>query len=188
MSQAERRYSLDTIITRTWEVDLSQAGVVSLRNQRPIKLKRQQIVRFLGREGTVERFTIHQTMPSSAIEPNVYPTQAQYGAVTDFFVEGCETRWQANTLLCARDYSEIVAKHFSFPRERRRFLWVCIAAFILGDGDLRSQVRAWVIASRSRAFGDIESGIAHQKPFKRSEAFTLKLIKDMRAAGSEMFG
>lgn len=188
MSQAKRQPSLDIIITRTWEVDLRRAGIVSERKNRPVKRNRQPIVRFLGREGTVERFAIRQTMPPSTIEPSVYPTQAQYGAVTDFFVEGCETRWQANTLLCARDYSEIVARHFSFPRERRQFLWVCIAAFILGDGDLRSQVRAWIIASRSRAFGDIESGIAHQKPFKRSEAFALKLIDDMRAAGSEMFG
>lgn len=188
MSQSQSRPSLDTIINRTWEVDLNRAGIVFVRKNRPVKRMRQQIVRFLGREGTVERFAIRQTMPPSTIEPTVYPTQAQYGAVMDFFAEGCETRWQANTLLCARDYSEIVAKHFSFPRERRRFLWVCVAAFILGDGDRRSEVRAWNIASRTRAFGDIESGIAHQKTYKRSEDFALKLIADMRAAGSKMFG
>ena len=138
MSQAKRQPSLDIIITRTWEVDLRRAGIVSERKNRPVKRNRQQIVRFLGREGTVERFAIRQTMPPSTIEPSVYPTQAQYGAVTDFFVEGCETRWQANTLLCARDYSEIVARHFSFPRERRQFLWVCIAAI-----DVRN-VQGWL--------------------------------------------
>lgn len=188
MFLAKSRPSLDITTSRMWEVDLACAGYVFRPKKRPAKRRRQRIVRFLGREGTVERFAIRQTMPRSVIEPIAYPTQAQYGAVMDFYLECCETRWQADLLLCARNYSEIVATGFSFSRERRRFLWVCTAAFILADSDLRSQVRAWNIACRSRGFGYLDEGIAFHKPFKRSTAFALKLIDDMRAAGSEIFG
>lgn len=99
--------STDRVTTRSWELDLSLAGGVHLRKKRPTKHKRQQIARYLGREGTIERFALRQTIPQYDINGAEPPTQAQYGAVMDFYLEPCETRWQASTLLSARDYSEV---------------------------------------------------------------------------------
>ncbi|WP_340266137.1 hypothetical protein [Sphingobium mellinum] len=188
MTQAESSAVADRVTTRPWELDLSLAGSVHLRTKRPTKHKRQKIACFLGREGTIERFALRQTIPQYDIDGAELPTQAQYGAVMDFYLEPCETRWQASTLLSARDYAEVVARRFSFTAARRKFIWTAAAAFILADADLRSRVRAWNIARRNDGFGDISAGIANHKPYKRIDAFAVKLVDDMRAAGSEIFG
>jgi hypothetical protein len=188
MTQTETLPAADRVTNRPWELDLSLAGGVHLRKKRPTKHRRQQIARYLGREGTIERFSYRQTIPQYDIDSAEPPTQAQYGAVMDFFLEPCETRWQASTLLSVRDYAQVVARRFSFTAVRREFIWTCTAAFILADADLRSRVRAWNIARRNDGFGEIAAGIATHKPYKRIEAFAIKLVDDMRAAGSEIFG
>ena len=141
----------------------------------------------MGRDGSVERFSVRQTMPHPGYAIHSPPSQAQYGAVTDFFVECCETQHQAKTLLSARDYASAVIHDAAFTAPRRRFLWLCATAFILADKDLRSQVRAW---SRARYFEDahIATGIVHEKPYKIVSKFTARLIDDMRAQGAQIFG
>lgn len=175
----------DRVTTRIWEVDLSSAGSVYVRKVRPANRKRQKIARFLGIEGTVERFSVVQTMPYCGYEEPCPPTQPQYTAVSDFYMEGCETRYQAKTLLCARDYAEAVAQPLRFTGYRKAFLSFCIAEFILSDKDLRSRVRAWCIKSD---FGGVASGITTHKPYKKIARFAEKLIDDMRGCGSQIFG
>ena len=178
----------DRVTTRTWELDLALAGRVYSPKIRPARRKRQQIVRFVGREGTIERFTIRQTIPHPGYEAPCPPSQSQYGAVCDFFAEPCETSSQAKTLLSARDYAEVVARSFSFTAARWDLIWHCTAAFILSDTDLRSRVKAWSIASWKNGYGEIAAGIGNHKPYKRIEQFARKLVDDMRGAGAAIFG
>jgi hypothetical protein len=175
----------DRVTTRIWELDLSLAGRVYSPKTRPAKRRRQNIAQFIGRQGSLERFSIRQTIPYCGYEVECFPSQAQYGAVCDFFVDGCETRFQAHTLLSARDYAEIIAKRSgsSFTAPRRRFLWICTAAFILSDKELRSRVRSWSEANWSKGWS------ASSRRFEKTVAkFAASLIADMRADGAEIFG
>lgn len=178
----------DRVTTRLWELDLSCAGSVYSPKRRPLRRKRQSVVLFVGREGTIERFAIRQTIPYCGYEVACPPSQTQYGAVCDFFAEVCETRFQAHTLLSARDYGEAVAKRFSFTAPRRRLIWLSATAVILSDKDLRSRVRSWSERCWSRASPDLSFGIASHKPYKLVTKFTAELIDDMRAEGAAIFG
>jgi hypothetical protein len=178
----------DRATDRIWEIDLALAGKARPSAIRPAKRKRQKIARFEGREGTVERFSFRQRFPHPQHEAFSPPSQAQYGAVCDFFADVCETRSQAATLLSARDYAEIVSKSFPFTAPRRRLIWICATAFILSDKELRSRVRAWDIRCWREGSSDIACGIAFHKPFKQVAKFAQRLIDDMRSQGAEIFG
>ena len=178
--------AVDRVVTRTWELDLALAGKVYSPKVRPAHRKRQRIARFAGREGTVERFTFRQTMPNYGYEVFAPPTQAQYGAVLDFFLEPCESRYEASTLLCARDYAEAVAEGFRFTQARKEFIRLCTAAFILDDKELRSVTRTWNIAHRDRS---PSSGTgAYLRCYRKVAKFASRLVDDMRGEGSEIFG
>ncbi len=176
----------DRITTRSWELDLSLAGQVRLPKTRPANRKRQQIARFIGREGTIERFSVRQTIPYCGYEEFCPPSQAQHGAVSDFFLDNCETRFQASTLLSARDYAEDVARGFSFTAPRRQFIWVCTTAFILSDKELRSLTRSWNISHRG--YSGASARGAYLRCYKKVAKFASKLVDDMRGSGAEIFG
>ena len=175
----------DRVVSRIWEWDSSSAGTAKSPKKRPANRKRQKIVSFLGQDDGIERFAIVQTVPYCGYEEPCPPSQAQYTAAVQFYMEGCESRFQAHTILCARDYEEVIAKSLPITGYRREFLWFCIAAFILSDRDLRARVRAW---SDKSGFGGIASGIATHRPYKKVTLFASKLIDDMRGCGSTVFG
>jgi hypothetical protein len=104
----------------------------------------------------------------------------------DFFLEPCETRFQANTLLCARDYAEVIARAYSLTAPRGRFIWLCTAAFILSDKELRSLVRSWNTSHRGCSGASARG--AYLRCYKRAAEFASKLVDDMRGCGSEIFG
>jgi hypothetical protein len=178
----------DRVTTRTWELDLSLAGKVYTPKKRIRRLWRQRIAKFVGREGTIERFEFRQTIPYCGYEVECPPSQAQYGAVCDFYVESCETRSQAKTLLSAREYAELVADGYSFTAPRKRLIALCIAAFILSDRERRSIVKSWSIARWS---GRI-TGFGHARTYrvvnKKVHTFAERLVNDMRREGAEIFG
>lgn len=175
----------DVIDIRHWELDLSDAGNVSRRKTRSAKRVRQKLVRFLGREGNIERFSVAQTVPVRADERSDLPTPSQISAVSEFFLVCCATRFQAHTMLCARDYAAIVASGITFPKARRHLIWLGAAAFILSKKDLRESVRSWTSNS---GYGGIEAGIACHRPYKLTAEFAHKIIEDMRGSGSDIFG
>jgi hypothetical protein len=178
----------DRVTTRTWELDLSLAGKVYTPKNRTKRLWRQGIASFVGREGSIERFEFRQTMPYCGYEVECPASQAQYGAVCDFYVEPCETRSQAHTLLSAKEYAEEVSAGYSFTDPRRRLLSLCTAAFILSDREMRSIVKTWSIA---RWRGRI-AGFGHTRTYrevnKKVQTFAARLINDMRREGAEIFG
>ena len=174
----------DRVTTRFWQIDLTTAGKVYSPTKRPRKHRRQKIASFMGREGDVEKFAICQTLPYRGYEGECYPTQRQYGAVMDFYLECCETRAQAHTMLCARDYAQIVSQSQRFTAPRREFIWLSTAAFLLADMELRSRVVSW----NARSNSSMEVGITGQRPYKRATTFVSQLISDMRGQGSEIFG
>lgn len=176
----------DRVTTRVWELDLSLAGKVYSPTARPANRTRQHIARFLGREGTVERFAIRQTIPYRGHEAFSPPTQAQYGAVMDFFCESCETRSQANGLLSVRDYADDVARAFSFNASRRHLLWLCTTAYILSDKELRSLTRTWNISHRGCSTANASG--AYLRCYKRVAKFASRLVDDIRGSGAEIFG
>lgn len=176
----------DRVTTRYWEMDLSLAGKAPIVKTRPANRRRQQIARFLGREGTIERFSIRQTIPYCGYEVPCPPTQAQYGAVVNFFLEPCETRFQASSMLSARDYAEKIMSGYRFSAPRSLLLWICTTAFILSDKDLRSLIRAWNIAHRDRSPA-FATG-TYRKCYKKVSKFASRLVDDMRGSGSEIFG
>jgi hypothetical protein len=184
--QGEAPVVEDRTATRVWQLDLARAGKVYSPKQRPTKHRRQRIAHFVGREGSVERFAIRQTLPFRGYDAFCPPSQAQYGAVSAFFEECCETRFQAHTMLCARDYARAIAADFSFTEARREFIWVCAAALILADPALRSLAVAWNVAHQGRS--PRLAGGAHKRGYNRVAKFAAGLVKDMRAAGSEIFG
>lgn len=174
----------DRVTTRIWELDLSTAGKVYSPTKRPTKHRRQNIASFLGREGDVEKFAIRQTLPYRGYEGEAYPSQRQYGAVMDFYLECCETRFQANTMLSARDYAKVVSQTPNFTAPRREFIWLSTAAFLLAEKDLRSRVRSW----SARSYPSVQLGIANDPLYKCASKFVSRLVSDMRAQGSEIFG
>lgn len=176
----------DRTTTRKWDLDLALAGKVYSPKKRPTKRQRQRITQFLGRDGTVERFAIQQTVPYRGHEAFSPPTQAQYSAVERFYVECCETRNQAATLLSARDYAENISKDFSFNASRRNLIWISTASFILYDKNIRSLIRTWNISHRDKS--PMFSSGAYLICYKRVFKFANNLVDDMRAAGSEIFG
>ncbi len=178
----------DRVTTRRWELDLTFAGKVYTPKNRIKRLWRQGIASFVGREGTLERFEFRQTIPYCGHETECPPTQAQYGAVSDFYMEPCETRSQAHTLLSARDYAEEIARGYSFTAPRRRLLALCTAAFILSDRERRSIVKSWSIARRSERIAGFGHAQTYRRVHTKVETFAERLINDMRRDGSEMFG
>jgi len=179
---------LDRVTTRTWELDLSLAGKVYTPRNRTGRMWRQNIARFAGREGTVERFEFRQTIPYCGHEVECPPSQAQYGAVCDFYAETCETRSQARTLLSAREYAEEIATGYAFTAPRRRLLSLCAAAFILSDRELRSIVNSWSIARWSGRIAGFGHARTYRDVNKKVQAFASRLINDMRRDGAEIFG
>jgi hypothetical protein len=176
----------DRITTRVWELDLAIAGKVYSPKKRVVNRRRQQIARFVGREGTVERFEIRQTLPYRGHEAFSPPTQAQYGAVMAFFLECCETRYQATTLLSARDYAGAISREFAFTAPRRQFIWLCTAAYILSDKELRSLTRTWNISHRGQS--PAAASGAYLRCYRKAAKFASRLVDDMRGAGSQIFG
>lgn len=174
----------DRVTRREWQIDTAVAGAVYMRTERPAKRRRQKIVRYLGRDGTVEQFEIIQTIPYPGHEEWSPPTQAQYTAVMDFFLEPVETKYQANTLLSARDFAESIAKGYSFSAYRRRLIWLATTAFILGDRTHRSRVRAWGIKNWNSRYSATVDVVGR----KAISGFADKLVDDMRGAGSTIFG
>lgn len=178
----------DRVTTRSWELDVSLAGKAYTPKNRLKRLWRQSVAKFVGSEGTTERFEFRQTIPYCGCEVECPPTQSQYGAVCDFYMETCETRSQAHTLLSAKDYAEQIAARYSFTVPRRRLLSLCTAAFILSDREMRSVVKTWSIARWS---GRI-SGFGHARTYrdvnKQVQTFAERLINDMRRDGASIFG
>jgi len=177
----------DRSANRFWQFDTSLADKVKPLKKRRYKGTRQDIARFLGREGTIERFTFRQTVPHPGHEEFSPPTQAQYSAINAFYQECCETRSQAHTMLCARDYAEDVARARKYDEGRTRFLSICTAAFILSDKNLRSVLVSWNASNRSSHYG-LSRRSTYLKAHKSVTTFTSDLIDDMRGDGSEMFG
>ncbi len=175
----------DKSTTREWALDLSEAGVVKSPKIRPANRRRQKIARFIGREGTIEQFTIRLTIPYRGYEADCPPSDAQASAVFGYYSEPCETRHQANVMLCARDYAGEVARDFPFTTPRKVFIMHCVSAFILENPDLRSRVQSWNIRNGP---GNMACGIGGHKPYKVARTFAEKLIDDMRGAGSFIFG
>lgn len=176
----------DRMATRIWQLDLSRAKKVYSPKRRPTKHRRQHIAHFLGSEGPIERFAIRQTVPYRGYEAFCPPSQAQYGAVSEFFLECCETRHQASTMLCARDYANSIAADFSFSQDRKQLIRLCTAAYILSDIELRSLSAAWNIAHRGLS-PSVSTG-AHKRCYKKVSKFAWGLVKDMQAADSKIFG
>lgn len=185
MANTIESFDADNTTTRLWDIDLSVAGKVYSRKTTPTNRVRQKIVCFLGREGDIERFSVAQTVPIRGDESAELPTPAQTAAVSEFFLECCETRFQAHTMLCARDYASVVANKIAFPKARRHLIWLGTAAFILSKRDLRESVRSWILNS---GYGGIETGIAYHRPYKLASSFALKLVDDMRSSEAEIFG
>lgn len=178
----------DRITTRFWELDLSLAGKVYTPKGRTKRLWRQSIASFVGREGSIERFEFRQTIPYCGYETECPPSQAQYGAVCDFYLEPCETRSQAKTMLSAREYAELVADGYSFTAPRKRLLALCTAAFILSDRETRSIVKAWSIARWSGSIAGFGYARTYGAVNKKVQTFAARLINDMRRDGAEIFG
>lgn len=178
----------DRVTTRTWELDLALAGKVYTPKTRVRRLWRQHIVSFVGREGAIETFQLRQTIPYCGHEAECPPSQSQYGAVCDFYMEPCETRSQAHTLLSARDYADKVASCYSFTAPRRRLLSLCTAAFILADRETRSVVKGWSIANWSGRIAGFGHARTYREVHKKVQTFATRLINDMRREGAEIFG
>ncbi len=174
----------DRTTKREWSIDLREAGKARAFSKLPTKHRRQRITTFLEREGDIEHFAIRQTLPYRGYEGEAYPSQAQYGAVADFYLQCCETRFQAHTMLCARDYARVIASQWKFTAPRRELIWLSVAAYILSDRDLRARIRSW----NARANMHIETGIANHPPFKKMHKFVGKLVADLQSQGSTIFG
>lgn len=186
MAEVDTPQIADRIATRDWQLDLSAAGQVKSPKLRPANRRRQKIASYVGREGDIESFLIRQTIPYPGYEAFCPPSQAQYGAVMNFYLEACETRFQANTMLSARDFAEDVTRRFSFTVARKRFIWICTAAYILSDSDLRSLARTWNISNQGLTAASSRG--AYLKCYNKVAKFASKLVDDMRGAGSEIFG
>lgn len=178
----------DRLSSRLWELDLTLAGQIRTPKKRRYKAKRQEIVRFVRREGSIERFSIRQTLPYCGYEVPHPPSQAQYTAVMKYFGECCETPFQASTMLSARDYAQAVAASFRYGPARGHLLALGTAAFILADEETRALVRSPHIASRTAGPVAVKRGGAHASCYQRVYRFASALIDDMRGDGADAFG
>lgn len=178
----------DITTMQEFTLDLAAAGQCYRRKNRPANRRRQKIVRFIGSEGNVETFTVHQTFPVLGSLNSDLPSDRQIEAVEQFFGHRPETRWQAHTMLSARDYGLEVSSRYPFTAIRRMVICVGVAAFILSDRGLRDNVRRWCDDRYQEPFPGINSGIAHHSPYRVASRFAEKLMMDMRGAGSEVFG
>ncbi len=169
-----------------WELDLSLAGKVYSPKTIPVKRTRQRIGSFVGCEGEIERFSIRQTIPDQGYDAFCPPTQRQYDAVMSFFLEPCETRFQAHTLLSAKSYADKVARRFPFNSSRRHLLWICTTAFILSDSDLRSLVRTWSVA-HDHLSPSATTGV-YLRCYRKIVAYAEKLVADIQSQGASVFG
>lgn len=178
----------DETISQEFTFNLAEAGQCYRRKDRPVNRRRQKIIRFLGREGDIERFTVHQTFPIVGSLNSDLPSPRQIEAVEHFFGRPPQSRWQAHTMLSARDYGLEVASRYRFTAMRRIIISVAVTAFLLGDPKLRDDVRRWCEARNREPSPGISSGIANHRPYKTAGAFAEKMIKDLRGAGSDAFG
>lgn len=178
----------DLTTTQEFTLDLTAAGKCYRRKTRPANRRRQKILRFIGRTGDVETFTIQQTFPVIGNFNSDFPSDRQIDAVEQFFGYRPETRWQAHTMLSARDYGLAVSSRYPFSAIRRMVIGVSVAAYILSDRGLRDDVRRWCEDRYQESFPGISSGIANHRPYQVARRFAEKLVMDMRGAGSEIFG
>lgn len=178
----------DISILQEFTLDLAEAGQCYRRKTRPANRRRQKITRFLGRAGEVESFTVNQTFPVVGSLANDPASPRQIEAVQLFYGAEPNTRWQAHTMLCARDYGMEVSRWHPYTAIRRMVIGVSVAAYILSDVKLRDDVRRWCEARYREASPGISSGIANHRPYKVANEFARKLIDDVRGAGAETFG
>lgn len=180
--------SHDLTARQEFTLDLAAAGKCYRRKNRPANRRRQKIVRFVGREDDVETFTVQQTFPVVGSLNSDLPSDRQIEAVEQFFRHRPETRWQAHTMLSARDYGLELSSRYPFTAIRRMVIGVSVAAFILSDRALRDNVRRWCEDRYQESCPGISSGIANHAPHRIASRFAEKLVMDMRGAGSEVFG
>lgn len=175
----------DRSTTRWWEIDLETVrphrAYVPTPPPPPYK---QNIVHFDCRSGSVERFGIRQTVPAVQGDDGTPPTQAQYGAVTHYFLDACETRLEAGLMLSARDYADLMARDLRFTAARRQFVGRVCAAFILADVETRLRVRG--LNARKRGSDLVPRDLP--KTYDMLDDFVGRMIADVRFAGSQLFG
>lgn len=73
--------SHDLTARQEFTLDLAAAGQCYRRKNRPANRRRQKIVRFVGREGDVETFTVQQTFPVVGSLNSDLPSDRQIEAV-----------------------------------------------------------------------------------------------------------
>lgn len=178
----------DVTISQEFTFDLAEAGQCYRRKDRPANRRRQKMIRFIGREGDIERFTVHQIFPVVGSLNSDPPSPRQIEAVEHFFGRRPETRWQAHTMLSARDYGLEVANRYRFTAMRRKIISVAVTAFLLSDPTLRDDVRRWCEARNKEPSPGISAGIANHRPYKAAGVFAEKMIQDLQGAGSDAFG
>lgn len=178
----------DRTTTRSWALDLSEAGEPKPLPGRPAAGPRQHIVRFEGREEGVERFSYRLTFPDGETEPEEPPSQKQYDAVCDFYGEGPASRDQAGYLLSAWHYADDIrsARNFRFTAPRRRLILVGASAFILSHPEIRRKVRQWSQFRWREPTKAVQ--IERTQTYAAVMQFANDLIADMRGAGAAIFG
>lgn len=173
----------DRTATRWWQVDLTEVrphrGVLPV----PSSSDHQSIVHFDGISGSVEQFGIRQTVPAVQGDEGTPPSQAQYGAVTLYFVDGCETRLEAGLMLSARNYADEMAKHLGFTAKRRQLVSLACAAVILADVETRLRVRG--LEARRRGSDILVRDLP--QTCTMLEDFVGRMINDVRRSGSRLF-
>lgn len=173
----------DRVMTRWWEVDLATVSKPPRSMPSPLFTGQQTIVHFDGHQGSVERFGIRQTIPAVHNDDGSPHSQAQYGAVTLYFLEACETRKEAGVMLSARNYADLMAKDLSFTAARRQLVSLACAAFILAD--LETRVRVQALDARKRGSDIILPDLP--RTYANLRHFVGQMILDVRRAGSQLF-
>lgn len=173
----------DRVMTRWWEVDLTRVSKPPRSMPSPLFTGHQSIVHFDSNQGSVERFGIRQTIPAVHNDNGDPPSQAQYGAVTLYFVEACETRMEAGVMLSARNYADEMAKDLRFTAARRQLVSLSCAAFILSDIETRLRVRGL----DARKLGSDVRPIDLPRTHAKLREFVGQMIVDVREAGSRLF-
>ncbi|MEE2917009.1 MAG: hypothetical protein VYB32_08065 [Pseudomonadota bacterium] len=173
----------DRTFTRWFHIDLRALRIIRGRipltgNGRP-----QSIALFHSCDEDAETFAISQTMPRVQGDDMIAPSQLQYGAVVDFFSEGCESRLEASVLLSARDYADQSALNMHFTADRRRLIATACAAFILQDVEMRLKVRG--LNMRRRGSGVRTGDLPRIQ--EAVETFAGQVVEDARRSGSRAF-
>lgn len=173
----------DRTATRWWQVDLTDVrphrGLLPV----PLSSDHQSIVHLDDVTGSIERFGIRQTVPAVQGDDGTPPSQAQYGAVTSYFVDGCETRLEAGLMLSARNFADEMAKHLGFTAKRRLLVSLACAAVILADVEMRLRVRS--LDARKRGSDILVRDLP--RTCNTLEDFVGRMINDVRRSGSSLF-